>query len=181
MLRRMMIWRFAHFDDLTPLEVHDMLQLRVDVFVMEQNCPFQDVDGADPACWHLIGRAPSPPGEGQGPVLAYCRLVPAGIKFAEPSIGRVMTRLAVRRTGAGRELMREALVRADSLWPGQAIRIGAQHRLERFYEDFGFAICSELYIEDGIPHVEMLRPAAKNKEHAEANGRESGNGQAAGR
>lgn len=161
MLRRMLQWRFAHFDDLGPREVHDLLQARVDVFVMEQNCPFQDIDGVDPASWHLIGRAAP-----AGPVLAYCRLIPAGVKFAEPSIGRVLTTQAVRRTGAGRVLMREALARGAELWPGQAIRIGAQHRLERFYEEFGFAKCSEPYIEDGIPHIEMLRAAAKDQERA---------------
>lgn len=145
-------WRFAKFDDLTPREVHDIFQARVDVFVIEQNCPFQDLDGTDPDSWHLIGRSAS-----GGPVLAYCRLVPPGVKFAEPSIGRVLTTRKVRRTGAGRELMREALARAAALWPGKAIRIGAQLRLERFYEELGFAKCSEPYLEDGIPHVEMLK------------------------
>lgn len=147
-----MAWRFAHFDELTPREVHDLFQLRVGVFVLEQNCAFQDVDGADPQCWHLLGRA-------DGALAAYCRFVPAGIKFAEPSIGRVITAPAVRRTGAGRELMREAITRAEKLWPGQPIRIGAQAHLERFYGEFGFARASEPYIEDGIPHIEMLRPA----------------------
>ena len=117
----MLLWRFASFDELTPREVHDILQVRVDVFVMEQNCPFQDVDGVDPASWHLIGRAAP-----DGPVLAYCRLIPAGVKFAEPSIGRVLTTAAGRKTGAGRELMREAVARTNALWPGQAIRNGAQ-------------------------------------------------------
>jgi ElaA protein len=145
-------WRFAAFDELSAREVHDIFQVRVEVFVIEQDCPFQDVDGADPASWHLIGRS----GAG-GPVLAYCRLVPAGVKFAEPSIGRVLTTEKVRGTGAGRELMREALKRAATLWPGQAIRIGAQRHLERFYEELGFEKCSEPYIEDGIPHIEMLR------------------------
>src|ERR1700693_4013242 len=100
-------WRFAAFDELSAREVHDLFQARVAVFDIEQNCPFQDLDGADPASWHLIGRAA--PG---GALLAYCRLVPAGVKFAEPSIGRVLTTEAARGTGAGRELMREALRRA---------------------------------------------------------------------
>jgi ElaA protein len=146
-------WRFAPFEELTPREVHDLLQLRAEVFVVEQDCPFQDMDGVDPDSWHLLGR--------RGDVLiAYCRMIPAGIKFAEPSIGRVVTLPALRRTGCGRELMAEALRRADTLWTGRSIRIGAQHRLERFYEDFGFATASEPYIEDGIPHIEMLRPAS---------------------
>jgi len=147
-----MAWRFAHFDELTPREVHDLFQLRVGVFVLEQNCAFQDVDGADPQCWHLLGR------DGRD-LVAYCRFVPPGVKFAEASIGRVITAASVRRTGAGRELMREALTRADKLWPNQPIRIGAQAHLERFYGEFGFQKASEPYIEDGIPHIEMLRPA----------------------
>ncbi len=150
----MLNWRFAPFDDLTPREVHDLYQARIEVFVIEQECPFQDVDGADPQCWHLLGRSPT------GELLAYCRLAPAGVKFTEPSIGRVLTTAAVRGTGLGRTLMREALERAEGLWPGSPVRIGAQHRLERFYLDFGFVTASQPYIEDGIPHVEMLRAAA---------------------
>ena len=143
-------WRFAPFEELTPREVHDLLQLRAEVFVVEQDCPFQDMDGVDPDSWHLLGR--------RGDVLiAYCRMIPAGIKFAEPSIGRVVTLPALRRTGCGRELMAEALRRADTLWPGRAIRIGAQQQLERFYEDFGFTRASAPYDEDGIMHIEMLR------------------------
>ncbi len=153
----MLTWRFAHFDQLTPREVHDLYRLRIDVFVLEQACPFQDVDGADPDCWHLLGtNAATPPGE----LAAYCRLVPPGLKYAEPSIGRVITARPVRGTGAGKVLMAEAVARALSLWPGRAIRIGAQAHLERFYNGFGFEKASEPYIEDGIPHIEMLRIAA---------------------
>jgi ElaA protein len=149
----MTTWRFAAFDELSPRDVHDLYQARLAVFVLEQECPFQDVDGADPQCWHLLGRDES------GELVAYCRLVPAGLKFAEPSIGRVVTTNKVRRTGLGRTLMAEALARHDSLWPGKPIRIGAQARLEKFYQDFGFETVSAPYIEDGIPHLEMLRPA----------------------
>jgi ElaA protein len=157
----MLNWRFAKFDHLTPMEIHDLFQARVGVFVLEQKCPFQDVDGVDPLCWHLIGRSPSPLGEGRGegsgPLLAYCRLVPPGVKFPEPSIGRVLSTAAARGTGAGRELMGEAVARTQDLWPGQPIRIGAQRYLEKFYEGFGFVPCSEPYDEDGIMHIEMLR------------------------
>ena len=147
----MMNWRFAPFDQLTVREVHELYQARVAVFIVEQKCPFQDLDGIDPVCWHLLGR------EGDGPLLAYCRLVPAGAKFAEASIGRVLTTEAARRTGAGRILMREALARAEALWPGRPIRIGAQRYLDRFYGEFGFVQTSEPYDEDGIMHIEMLR------------------------
>src|ERR1700737_4662469 len=98
----MLTWRFAPFDNLPPREVHDLFQARAGVFVLEQKCAFQDVDGVDPQCWHLLGRE-------DGPLLAYCRIVPPGIKYAEPSIGRVLTTAAGRKTGAGRELMREAV------------------------------------------------------------------------
>ena len=150
-----MHWHFARFDDLSARDVHDLFQARVAVFVLEQKCPFQDVDGADPSCWHLIGRIEA----GRGEVLAYARLVPPGVKYAEPSIGRVLTTAAARGTGAGRALMKEAVARAEALWPNHAIRIGAQRYLERFYGDFGFATVSEPYDEDGILHVEMVRPA----------------------
>jgi ElaA protein len=132
--------------------VHDLYQARVAVFVVEQTCPFQDVDGADPVSWHLFGRNAS------GTLLAYCRLVPPGVKFAEPSIGRVLTTEAARGSGAGRALMAEAVARAEKLWPGQAVRIGAQRYLDKFYGEFGFAQVSEPYDEDGIVHIEMLRP-----------------------
>ena len=141
-------WRFAPFAELTPREVHDMYRLRTAVFIVEQNCVFQDVDGADPASTHLLGYQ-------DGELVAYCRLLPAGVKFAEPSIGRVITAPVVRRTGMGRVLMAEAMERAARLWPGQRIRIGAQAHLERFYNGFGFTRSSEPYDEDGILHIEM--------------------------
>lgn len=151
-------WRFAPFAELSPREVHDLFQLRIAVFMIEQSCVFQDVDGVDPVCWHLLGY--EPPSAGEGRVLStYCRLVPPGVKFAEPSIGRVVTAQSVRRTGAGKVLMREALARATKLWPGKPIRIGAQAHLERFYNEFGFEKASAPYDEDGILHIEMLRAA----------------------
>jgi ElaA protein len=142
-------WRFAPFGELTPREVHDLFRARAAIFIVEQKCLFQDLDGVDPQCWHLLGY------EGES-LAAYCRFVPAGLKYPEPSIGRVVTTAAARGTGRGRELMREALARADTLWPGQAIRIGAQRHLDRFYAGFGFVVASEPYDEDGIMHVEML-------------------------
>ena len=141
-------WRFAPFADLSPAEIHDMYRLRVAVFIVEQDCVFQDVDGADPQSWHLLGY-------GGDELVAYCRLLPAGVKFDEPSIGRVITSPSVRGTGMGRVLMAEAMRRAAGLWPGEPLRIGAQAHLERFYNGFGFAKCSEPYDEDGILHIEM--------------------------
>lgn len=177
----MIDWRFARFDALSPREIHDLFQARAAVFVVEQRCAFQDVDGLDLESWHLLGFGPSPrpspKGEGasspsssaegrdEGRLIAYCRIVPPGVKYAEPSIGRVVTTLEARRTGKGRDLMREALARVEELWPGRAIRIGAQQRLERFYEEFGFATACAPYDEDGIAHVEMVRPAARVSRH----------------
>jgi ElaA protein len=148
----MISWRLAPFDELSPREVHDIFQARIEVFVVEQKCAFQDLDGLDPVCWHLTGIT--------GQLVAYCRLVPPGTKFAEPSIGRVLTTGSARRAGAGRELMRRAVDHATRLWPGRALRIGAQQYLEHFYGEFGFVTASAPYDEDGIPHVEMLRAAS---------------------
>ena len=155
-------WRFARFEELSPREVHDIFRARAAVFVVEQTCAFQDVDGADPACWHLIGRAGTaqdPKADAPGPIVAYCRLVPPGVKYREPSIGRVITLPPARGIGAGRTLMREAIARAQALWPGQPLRIGAQMYLKDFYGEFGFAQSSEPYDEDGIMHIEMIREA----------------------
>jgi ElaA protein len=153
-----MHWRFAPFDQLTVREVHDLFQARVGVFVVEQTCPFQDVDGIDPACWHLLGTK-----DGRGPLLAYCRLVPPGVKYEEPSIGRVLTTKEGRGTGAGRELMEQAIARCDAMWPAKTLRIGAQQYLEKFYGSLGFTRASEPYDEDGIMHIEMLRASVKEK------------------
>jgi len=151
----MLTWRFERFENLTAHEVHDIYRARIEVFVIEQECPFQDIDGADPASWHLMGFS--------GPEMrAYCRIIPPGVKYAEPSIGRVLTTAAIRGTGAGKVLMLEALRRTDALWPGRAVRIGAQMRLERFYNELGFVKSSEPYDEDGIVHIEMLLPRGES-------------------
>ena len=147
-------WQFARFDELPPRDVHDIYRARAAVFVVEQACPFQDVDGADPPSWHLFQR------DAAGELVAYCRILPPGVKFAEASIGRVLTTDSARGTGLGRVLMQEALRRTDSLWPGEPVRIGAQQRLERFYQSLGFVTASAPYDEDGILHVEMVRGAS---------------------
>ena len=151
----MLDWQFARFDDLPIRDWYAVSTARVDVFVMEQNCPFQDNDGADIHSWHLLGWQIA---GGRRELAAYCRIVDAGIKFAEPSIGRVVTPLLFRRNGYGKVLMAEAVRRHENLYPAQPNRIGAQQRLEKFYQGFGFKTASDMYIEDGIPHIEMLRP-----------------------
>jgi ElaA protein len=142
-------WTWARLDDLTARDVYDLLALRSEVFVMEQQCVFLDADGADMQAWHLLGR------NAQGGLDAYLRLVDPGVKYAEPSIGRVVTHPNARGTGLGRLLMQEGIARTHDTWPGQATRIGAQARLQRFYEDLGFVRQGDEYIEDGIPHIEM--------------------------
>jgi ElaA protein len=138
------------FDRLTGREVHDVLQLRQRVFVVEQTCAFLDADGLDPKCWHGLGRE-------DGVLVATARIVPPGVKHGEPAIGRVVTAPEVRRTGAGRALMQSAITQTKRLYPGQSIRLGAQRYLEKFYGSLGFSPVGEPYDEDGIPHIEMIR------------------------
>jgi ElaA protein len=138
------------FDRLTGRQVHDVLQLRQRVFVVEQTCPYLDADGADPRCWHGLGVK-------DGMLVATARIAPPGLKYVEPAIGRVVTAPEVRRHGYGRELMLSAIAQVKRLYPGQPIRLGAQRYLERFYASLGFLPASEPYDEDGIPHIEMRR------------------------
>ncbi|MDO8905320.1 GNAT family N-acetyltransferase [Hydrogenophaga sp.] len=144
-------WRCLPFDALHARTLYRLLQLRTEVFVMEQSCVFQDMDGADLDCFHLLGEAHS------GALLGYARLVPPGLKFPEVSIGRVVTAKAARGTGIGHELMREALRAVHGLLGEQPIRIGAQAHLQTFYRQHGFEPDGPLYIEDGIDHIEMIR------------------------
>ena len=145
-------WRFVPFDALTSRELYAVLQLRSEVFVVEQACVFQDIDGADAQAMHLLGTV-------SGKLAAYARCFAAGVKFAEASIGRVVTHGSQRGSGAGHALMRQALTSLTQHWGPQPIRIGAQARLEQFYGQHGFVKTGAPYSEDGIPHIEMLRPA----------------------
>lgn len=145
-------WRWAHFDALTPAELYAIIQARTAVFIVEQRCSYQDADGADPECHHLwtLGRDES--------VAAYMRVVPPGVKYAEPSIGRILTTGGGRGTGLGRALVAHGIARVESLYGPSPIRIGAQRYLLRFYESFGFERTGHDYDEDDISHSEMLRP-----------------------
>jgi ElaA protein len=143
-------WHEAKFDELSARDLYDALLLRSLVFVVEQKCVFLDLDGKDQAAHHLLGR------DEADRMVAYTRLVPPGTSYVEPSIGRVVTHPDVRRTGAGRELVRESIARTHALFGNVPIRIGAQRYLERFYGEFGFVPASDPYIEDDIPHIEML-------------------------
>lgn len=146
-------WSWRRFAELGVDNLYDALQLRCRVFVLEQG-PYLDPDGVDRQSWHLLGR------DAGGALTAYLRIVDAGVKYAEPSIGRVITAPEVRGNGSGRALMAEGMAGCDRHWPGRAVRISAQAHLERFYNGFGFVRVGENYIEDTIAHVEMLRSAS---------------------
>ena len=150
-------WRCTPYADLSLDELYALLQLRSRVFVVEQQCPFLEMDGDDDRAWHLLGWSVGADGR---PLLgAYARLFAPGVKYAEASVGRVVSHPEVRRSGAGRALMAESLRRLEAIAPGAPVRIGAQKYLERFYASFGFARAGDDYLEDGIVHLEMVRPA----------------------
>ncbi|MEI8031349.1 MAG: GNAT family N-acetyltransferase [Comamonadaceae bacterium] len=142
-------WKCCAFNALSLQELHDVLQLRSEVFVLEQSCVFQDIDGSDAAGAHLMGHR-------DGELVVYARCLPAGIKFVEASIGRVVTRLSARGHGLGHLLMDRALSAVCTLWGQQPIRIGAQAHLEKYYQRHGFVAAGKPYIEDGIEHLEMI-------------------------
>ena len=145
-------WICKRFDDLGVHALHDALALRCRVFIREQG-PYQDPDGADKRSWHLLGY------DVKGQLMACLRIVDCGARYAEPSIGRVVTAPEVRRQGLGHVLMAEGLARCAQIWPGKAVRISAQSHLQGFYGGMGFVPMGEPYLEDDIPHIEMLRPA----------------------
>ncbi len=148
-----MNWTCLRFHALGVDDLYDALALRAEVFVVEQACVFQDADGADRHSAHLLGR------DGAGVLQAYLRVVDPGVKYPEPSLGRVITSAAARGTGLGHRLVDEGLARCGSAWPGRPIRIGAQARLQAFYASHGFVREGVDYIEDGIPHCEMVLAA----------------------
>jgi ElaA protein len=149
-----LFWQWSRFSELTPEDLYSAVQLREAVFIVEQLCPYNDADGRDPHAWHLLGWSDE---QGGRDLVAYARVFEPGVRYTEASIGRVVTAPRVRGSGLGKALMAEALRRAESLAPGQAIKIAAQRRLEKFYLELGFRTISEPYEEDGITHVDMLR------------------------
>ena len=149
-------WVLAPFDELTSRQLYDALQLRTDVFALEQECVFQDMDGADHLAVHLLGKDADAPHAPDAPLIAYARMFPAGIKFTEASIGRVVTRTSERGKGYGHLLIVEALRALCATWGPQPVRIGAQARLRDYYVQHGFVDMGIPYIEDGIDHIEML-------------------------
>jgi ElaA protein len=144
-------WVFKPFHQLSVDELYQLLQLRSEVFVVEQNCVFQDMDNKDQHSHHLLGYSVNL-------LAAYTRIVPKGISYDDyPSIGRVVTSPKVRGEGRGKELMEESIRQLHHLYGPVSIKIGAQLYLKKFYESLGFEQCGHVYDEDGIDHIPMLR------------------------
>ncbi len=142
-------WIFKPFEGLTTNELYAFLQLRSEVFVVEQNCVYQDIDNKDRKSFHLMAWY-------DDDLVAYTRLVPPGVSFNEASIGRVITAPKYRVLGIGIELMEKSIHHTLQSYATNKIRIGAQLYLKKFYEGFGFIAQGEEFLEDGIPHIEML-------------------------
>ena len=145
-------WTLKPFQELTPAELYDILRLRSEVFVVEQQCIFLDMDNKDQDCHHLQGRI-------DGELVVSVRIVPPGLSYDEPAIGRVVGSPRFRGIGAGKALMQKAIAETIRLYGNQPIKIGAQLYLKKFYEEQGFVQCSDTYMEDEIPHIKMIRNA----------------------
>ena len=141
-------WKIKRFQELSAAELYDLLQLRSEVFVVEQNCVYQDIDGKDRKALHLIGDYDSR-------IVAYARLFAAGDYFEEASIGRVVVDVNCRDKKWGHELMQKAITAIKDKYNTTVITISAQLYLQKFYESHGFAVTSEEYLEDDIPHIQM--------------------------
>lgn len=139
------------FDQLSVFQLYDLMALRQEVFVVEQNCPYLDCDGIDVKSWHLLGL------NEKGNLLSYARLIPKDLVYdGYVSFGRVVSSPAVRRSGAGRALVDKAIEESYRLFGKEPIQIGAQSYLLNFYQSFGFQPVGEEYLEDGIPHIHMI-------------------------
>lgn len=145
-----MNWTLKKFEDLTVNELYALLRLRTEVFVVEQNCVFQDMDNKDQYCYHLMGWK-------ENELVACTRLVPKDVSYpGYPSIGRVVTAPAARGGGIGRVLMEKSIEETRRLFGNGPVKIGAQLYLLKFYSSLGFEKTSDIYMEDGIEHIEMI-------------------------
>jgi len=142
-------WQWCRLGELSAEQLYAVLAARVAVFVVEQKCPYQELDGLDSVAEHLIAWSGDD-------VAGYLRVLGPGTRFDAPSIGRIITTKPFRGSGLGREVVAKGIARARERYPGKPIHISAQRYLEKFYAEFGFAIASEPYLEDDIPHVEMV-------------------------
>ncbi|MGI9531126.1 GNAT family N-acetyltransferase [Lutimonas sp.] len=146
-----MNWTIKSFNELSVSEFHDIIQLRLDIFVVEQDCPYLDLDGKDEIAYHLFATTD------KGQTVAYTRLFGPDQYFKEASIGRVVVHKDFRKDGLGNELMTRSIEQIKHLYHTDTIRIGAQRYLRKFYESLGFVSTDEFYMEDGIPHMYMLK------------------------
>jgi len=144
-----MKFEFKAFSKLTNDELYDILKLRSEIFVVEQNCVYNDLDGLDKQAVHQFLKK-------DGEIVAYSRLLKPGTRFPEYSIGRVVVKASERGTGLGIQMMEEAKKFILNEWKATSIKISAQRYLQRFYENLGFKVVSDVYLEDGIPHFGML-------------------------
>lgn len=144
-------FNWNRLESFSTWEIYEIIKVREAVFVVEQRCPYQEADGADAQAWHLRGQL-------DGELAAYARVVDPGVKYDEPSIGRVMTVEKFRSLKIGRALVSEAIAFSEAKYPDKGIRIGAQAHLQKFYVSLRFQPVGEVYEDDGIPHIEMLRP-----------------------
>jgi ElaA protein len=144
-----MEFTFKHFTELTVDELYDILKLRSEIFVVEQDCVYNDLDGHDKHAMHQFLKK-------NGEIVAYSRLLRPGSRFADYSIGRVVVKESERGTGLGIRMMEEAKQYILHEWTGERIKISAQKYLQKFYEDLGFFVVTDEYLEDGIPHFGML-------------------------
>ena len=158
-------WSWWKLADAEPLALFAYLRLRSDVFVVEQGCVYPDMDDHDLVAWHLTGT------DASGRLLGVARLLPPGDKYAEPSLGRVIVTMAARGTGAGHLLVDEALRKSAAEYPGYGHRIQAQAYLERFYGSHGFEPEGEVYLEDGIAHIDMTLTPARSADLSAARDR----------
>ena len=145
-------FKWSRLEDMSTLELFEIIKARETVFVVEQQCAYQETDDMDLQSWHLAASI-------EGQLAAYVRVVSPGIKYDQPSIGRVMTVSRFRNLKIGRSLMNEAIRFTEEKYPSMGIKIGAQVYLRKFYESLGFEPVSESYDEDGIPHIDMVKPA----------------------
>ena len=151
----MMQWIPLTFSQLSTRQLYDILRLRSEVFVVEQECAYQDLDGHDMHAntLHLLGYR-------DDKLTAYARILDEGVTYPEVAIGRVVTAHTERGNGAGHELIAQALLEIKEKWPNQAVMMGAQSHLVDFYGKHGFKVSSDEYMEDGIPHIDMTRKPA---------------------
>ena len=144
-------WQIKHYRDLTLNEFHDIIALRIEVFVVEQDCPYQDLDGKDKRCYHLLCR------NGMGSIVATARILPPGLSYDACAIGRVVVDESVRGNGVGHNLMKECIKFSELEFGNATIIVSAQKKSENYYGAHNFIPTGKEYLVDGIPHIEMKR------------------------